>query len=158
VRLIHFPPYNCTVATTSQPGFLPAIAVDNIITPTSSQSTSKIATIVRNPCGLHQLKTAANVWEHIHSDALGGLRVVTDNAAAVLESRNYGIYGDLFGQTGTQQAGYGYTGEPTDSNGLVYGRARYMSPAIGQFLSLDPLETFNRYAYGTTRCETGRPC
>ncbi|MEP6987667.1 MAG: RHS repeat-associated core domain-containing protein, partial [Chloroflexota bacterium] len=97
--------------------------------------------------GLHQIKTAAGAWEHILPDALGSLRVVTDNAVAVLESRNYGVYGDVFGTTGTSQTQYGYTGEPTDGNGLVYDRARYLSPALGQFVSLDPKETFNRYAY-----------
>ncbi|MBL8156993.1 MAG: hypothetical protein JNM70_22660 [Anaerolineae bacterium] len=30
---------------------------------------------------------------------------------------------------------------------MVYDRARYFSPALGQFPSLDPLEVFNRYAY-----------
>ncbi len=97
--------------------------------------------------GLHQLKTSGGAWEHILTDALGSLRVVTNNSVAVLESRNYGVYGDLFGTTGTSQTSYGYAGEPTDGNGLVYDRARYMSPALGQFVSLDPMETFNRYAY-----------
>lgn len=97
--------------------------------------------------GLHQLKTSGGAWEHILPDTLGSLRVVTDNSVGVLESRNYAVYGDLFGTTGTSQTSYGYTGEPTDGNGLVYDRARYMSPALGQFISLDPMETFNRYAY-----------
>jgi RHS repeat-associated protein len=97
--------------------------------------------------GLHQLKTSAGVWEHILTDVLGSLRVVNNNSAAVLESRNYGVYGDLFGTTGSSQTIYGYTGEPTDGNGLVFDRARYMSPALGQFVSLDPMENFNRYVY-----------
>ncbi len=48
---------------------------------------------------------------------------------------------------GTPQTSYGYTGEPTDGNNLVHLRRRYLSPALGQFVSLDPLEVFNRYAY-----------
>ncbi|MEP6985611.1 MAG: RHS repeat-associated core domain-containing protein, partial [Chloroflexota bacterium] len=108
---------------------------------------ANVTRFVHSLRGLHQLKTAAGAWEHILPDALGSLRVVTDNAVAVLESRNYGVYGDLFGQTGISQTQYSYTGEPTDLNGLVYDRARYMSPALGQFVSLDPQETFNRYAY-----------
>ena len=35
---------------------------------------------------------------------------------------------------------YGFTGEPTDVNGLVYDRARYYVPSIGMFASLDPFE------------------
>lgn len=42
------------------------------------------------------------------------------NAAAALESRNYDPYGTPFGATGTSQTPYGFTGEQTDSNGLVY--------------------------------------
>ncbi|MEP7289352.1 MAG: RHS repeat-associated core domain-containing protein [Chloroflexota bacterium] len=34
----------------------------------------------------------------------------------------------------------GYTGAPTDSNGLVYLNARYLDPATGIFLSRDPFE------------------
>ena len=108
---------------------------------------ANVTRFVHSLHGLHQLKTSGGVWEHILTDALGSLRVATDNTVGVLESRNYGVYGDLFGTTGTNQTSYGYTGEPTDGNGLVYDRARYMSPALGQFVSLDPMETFNRYAY-----------
>jgi RHS repeat-associated protein len=56
-------------------------------------------------------------------------------------------YGESFGANGTPQTSYGYTGEPTDGNQLVHLRRRYLSPALGQFVSLDPLEVFNRYAY-----------
>ncbi|MBL8164660.1 MAG: RHS repeat-associated core domain-containing protein, partial [Anaerolineae bacterium] len=75
------------------------------------------------------------------------MRGVASNTAAVLESRNYEPFGMGFGATGTSQTPYGFTGEPTDSNGLVYLRARYYSPALGVFASLDPLETPNRYSY-----------
>jgi RHS repeat-associated protein len=108
---------------------------------------ANVTRFVHSLRGLHQLKTSGGSWDHILTDALGSLRVVTDNTVAVLESRNYGVYGDLFGTTGSSQTSYGYTGEPTDGNGLVYDRARYLSPALGQFVSLDPMETFNRYAY-----------
>jgi RHS repeat-associated protein len=42
---------------------------------------------------------------------------------------------------------FGFTGEPSDANGLVYLRARYYNPTIGQFPSLDPIEVPNRYRY-----------
>jgi len=52
------------------------------------------------------------------------------------------------------QTVFGFTGEETDSNGLVNLRARYYNPAIGQFFSLDPLEgnmgrplSLDRYVY-----------
>lgn len=60
----------------------------------------------------------------------------------------------MFASTGTRQTPFGYTGEPTDTNGLVYLRARYYNPALGVFPSLDPLEgdmaragSLNRYSW-----------
>jgi RHS repeat-associated protein len=49
---------------------------------------------------------------------------------------------------------YGFTGEPTDANDLVYLRNRYYNPELGTFMSMDPYEgdfndpmSLNRYAY-----------
>lgn len=49
---------------------------------------------------------------------------------------------------------FGFTGEPTDTNDLVYLRNRYYNPHLGTFLSMDPHEgdfndpmSLNRYAY-----------
>jgi len=42
---------------------------------------------------------------------------------------------------------FGFTGEETDSDGLIDLRARYYNPSIGQFMRLDPIETLNRYQY-----------
>jgi RHS repeat-associated protein len=49
---------------------------------------------------------------------------------------------------------YGYTGEPVDSNELVYLRNRYYNPNLGTFVSQDPYEgvinnpmSLNRYSY-----------
>ncbi|MBL8160969.1 MAG: hypothetical protein JNJ61_03220 [Anaerolineae bacterium] len=89
---------------------------------------------------IHAHKDAANNWEYPLQDGLGSVRGVASNAAAVLESRNYEPFGASFGATGTSQTPYGFTGEPTDSNGLVYLRARYYSPALGVFPSRDPFE------------------
>jgi RHS repeat-associated protein len=40
-----------------------------------------------------------------------------------------------------------FTGELLDANALLYLRARYYSPTLGVFPSLDPLENLNRYQY-----------
>jgi RHS repeat-associated protein len=52
------------------------------------------------------------------------------------------------------EAGWTYTGEQNDPNGLVYLRARYYDPAVGRFLSSDPWmgmvrypQSLNRYVY-----------
>jgi RHS repeat-associated protein len=44
------------------------------------------------------------------------------------------------GATSTSQTEYDFTGEPLDSNGLLYLRARYYNPAAGVFTAPDPFE------------------
>ena len=61
------------------------------------------------------------------------MRGVVNNSVTPLESRLYNPYG--------------FTGEPTDGNALLYLRARYYAPSLGTFTALDPLWTPNRYAY-----------
>ncbi|MBL8161402.1 MAG: hypothetical protein JNJ61_05400 [Anaerolineae bacterium] len=53
--------------------------------------------------------------------------------------------------TATSQTPYGFTGELTDSNGLVYLRARYYSPALGVFASQDPFEGIRSSHYLRSR-------
>jgi RHS repeat-associated protein len=69
-----------------------------------------------------------------------GRRGVVDNTVAVLESRNYDPFGNGFGNTGTSQTGYGFTGELVDGGGLLDLRARRYAAAFGVFASLDPFE------------------
>jgi RHS repeat-associated protein len=65
------------------------------------------------------------------------------------------------------QSAYGYTGEPTDAaNGLVYLRARHLSPRLGVFPSRDRFEgvtsrplSLNPYAWvegNVARCAPQR--
>ena len=42
---------------------------------------------------------------------------------------------------------WSYTGEQNDPSGLEYLRARYYDPAVGRFVSQDPLPLLQRYAY-----------
>jgi len=95
--------------------------------------------------GLHTFNrvnssSGARYWTWPLEDGLGSVRVNVDSAGGVLESRNYDPYGNSFNPTGTSQTDYGFTGEPTDSNGLLYLRTRYYSPTIGVFTTLDPFE------------------
>ena len=63
-------------------------------------------------------------------------------------------YGGVWGQQGTINMPFGFTGEMEDENELVYLRSRYYSHATGTFLSQDPVEgsintpmSLNQYAY-----------
>lgn len=61
---------------------------------------------------------------------------------------------DDFGNTDDIIKGYGYNGEALDETGLIYLRARYYNPKIGQFIQEDSyvgeqkdIESQNRYAF-----------
>jgi RHS repeat-associated protein len=86
-------------------------------------------------------------WQWAMSDGLGSVRGMLNSSQSQQDSRVYAPHGEATQLSGTSQSGYGYTGEPTDGNGLVYLRNRYYAPGLGVFASVDPLETANRYAY-----------
>jgi len=95
---------------------------------------------IHTPRGIHAHKDASSAWEWMVQDGLGSLRGVADHSAAVLWSGSPAPYGGYFDETGTRQTHYGFTGEPTDGNGLLYLRARYYNPAAGVFTARDPFE------------------
>ena len=90
--------------------------------------------------GIHAQKDASGNWEWMLQDGLGSVRSVVDSSLNPLESRLYDPYGVPFGTSGTSQTSYGFTGEMTDANNLLYLRARYYAPSLGVFTGLDPFE------------------
>jgi RHS repeat-associated protein len=102
---------------------------------------------VHGPRGVHAQRNNASQWYWHTPDGLGSVRSVLDHTAAVLWATGYTPNGQGYAAAGTDPTLYGFTGEPSDANGLVYLRARHYSPALGQFINRDPAETFNRYAY-----------
>ncbi|QPC82466.1 RHS repeat-associated core domain-containing protein [Phototrophicus methaneseepsis] len=63
-----------------------------------------------------------------------------DASADVLASQSYAPYGLPFDISGSFELSFGFTGEQTDANDLLYLRARYYAPEIGVFTALDPFE------------------
>lgn len=120
----------------------PGLAV--VLTAKTGANTTRY---VHGPRGIHAQEDNVGAWTWMAQDGLGSVRGVVTSAGAVLESRLYNPHGESYGGSGTNQTPYGFTGEPTDGNGLLYLRERYLRPALAQFVSLDPLEVFNRYAY-----------
>ncbi len=88
-----------------------------------------------------------------HTDALGTPVAVTDAAKAIVQTSEYEPYGQLVNRALTD--GPGFTGHVQDAaTGLTYMQQRYYDPAIGRFLSVDPVTAysnpvgaFNRYWY-----------
>ena len=95
----------------------------------------------------------AQTVEYIHTDALGSVVAVTDANRAVIERSEYEPYGSLVNRP--VQDGPGYAGHVSDATtGLSYMQQRYYDPALGRFLSTDPVaanansgSVFNRYWY-----------
>lgn len=95
----------------------------------------------------------AQYVQYLHTDALGSPVTVTDQSRGIVERNEYEPYGKVLGAP--VQDGPGYTGHVSDAaTGLSYMQQRYYDPAIGRFLSVDPVTTntvtswnFNRYNY-----------
>jgi len=109
---------------------------------------------------------AHDVVRYYHLDALGSVRVVTDEAGQVVERHDYEPFGEecttglcadnLGAGAGTPMK---FTGKERDApTGLDYFGARYYASGIGQFTTVDPVynwrenlvdpQRWNRYAYG----------
>jgi RHS repeat-associated protein len=106
------------------------------------------------PIGLLTQYNPDSSRRHMIADGLSNVRGVVDSNMLVLQTNQFAPYGESYGQTGTSQTVFGFTGEPSDGNGLVYLRARYYNPTSGVFTGPDPFEgdpawvgSLNRYSY-----------
>jgi RHS repeat-associated protein len=85
------------------------------------------------------------------SDALNSTIALTNSAGAIVEQYSYDPYGTTTASVSGFDNPYQYTGRENDGDGLYYYRARYYAPAMGRFISEDPLElasgSMNFYAY-----------
>jgi RHS repeat-associated protein len=81
-------------------------------------------------------------------DGLGSTTNLTDGSGNVTTTYGYDVFGATRSQSGTPDTVFRFTGEQRDiESGLYYLRARFYEPAIGRFLSQDPLPGGNLYAY-----------
>jgi len=81
--------------------------------------------------------------------ALGSTIALTNSSGNSTVQYSYSPYGSI-NITGTTTNSYTYTGREIDGLGINYYRARYYNPAIGRFLSEDPLGLgggINEYRY-----------
>ena len=81
------------------------------------------------------------------TDAQGSTVALTNEAGAVVSTYRYDAFGNQT-STGTVENPFTFQGREFDSaSGLYYFRARYYDPAAGRFVSEDPLEGANQYAF-----------
>jgi RHS repeat-associated protein len=75
------------------------------------------------------------------TDNIGTVRDIVNNSGAVQNSLKYESFGKIASQTNASvETRFGYTGRELDSeSGLSYYRARYYDPAVGRFISEDPI-------------------
>ena len=92
-----------------------------------------------------------------HFDYRGSTAAITDKDGEIIDTFSYDTYGRLENRTGTSAIIFLYNGRDgvvTDSNGLLYMRARYYSPVLKRFINADIIAgvitdpvTLNRYSY-----------
>jgi RHS repeat-associated protein len=74
-----------------------------------------------------------------HSDGLGSVRLLTDEAQTITDTYDFSAFGTSAGRTGSDENPYQFAGEPLEPySGLYYLRARWLDPRAGRFISRDP--------------------
>ena len=92
---------------------------------------------------------------YFNLDGNGDVRNLSDENGIITDTYSFDAFGINLIKEGDTANVYGYRSEQTDSiTGLVYLRARYMNPSIGNYISEDSFGGFasnpislNRYAY-----------
>ena len=84
-----------------------------------------------------------------HTDHVGSIRVITDQAGKVVYNADYLAFGSQFVKDGDFEELHGFTGKEYDPDiGLYYFNTRWMDPDTGRFLSEDPAgQGPNLYSY-----------
>jgi RHS repeat-associated protein len=81
------------------------------------------------------------VTRWVHHDGIGSVRALTDETAAVTDTRAYEAFGVENRRVGADPIAYGFAGEPFQGESrLAYHRARWIDPTVGRFAGVDPRE------------------
>ncbi len=89
-----------------------------------------------------------------HTDRLGSIRAITDATGATTSTYRTDEWGNPTSTIGSSSQPLHFTGEPQDTTGLTYLRARYYDSSLGQFMSRDTFggaqcqpQSQNQYTY-----------
>jgi RHS repeat-associated protein len=88
---------------------------------------------------------------YLLEDGLGSIRGLVNAQGSINETATYAPFGQPEG-TGLSGTDFGFTGEYTGDDDVVYLRARYMNPAMGGFVSLDPFEGMHQQRILSLSC------
>jgi RHS repeat-associated protein len=124
---------------------------DNLIEETNAAG----AVVARYSQGLNideplaMLRSSATSF--YHADGLGSITSLANAAGALAQTYTFDSFGKQTASTGSLTNPFQYTGRESDSEtGLYYYRARYYDPAVGRFVSEDPMNLsagLNFYLY-----------
>lgn len=113
--------------------------------------------VSHGPMGVQSKSDIGFTYNWMIQDGLGSVRGLIQNDLQIAQWTHFDPYGEVWDEGGPvdgDRTAFGFTGEMTDDNGLVFLRARYYNPSLGVFPSLDPLEgnakqpmSLNRYNY-----------
>jgi RHS repeat-associated protein len=99
------------------------------------------------------IRITATGNEYYHTDALGSVLALTNDAGAVTTTYVYEAFGKTT-ITGTSSNPFQFTGRENDNSGLYYYRARYYNSLAHRFIQEDPFigiprnsQTSNLYSY-----------
>ena len=91
----------------------------------------------------------------MHTDRLGSIQAITNGLGSEVWRKTYRPYGETITESTGHEESRGWIDQrQDDETGLTYLHARYYDPALGVFLSPDPLHpampgvAWNRYGYG----------
>jgi RHS repeat-associated protein len=95
------------------------------------------------------------------TDHLGSIREIVDNSGTIADAITYSAFGQITSETDASMRGrYAWTGREIEvETGLQYNRARFYDPAVGRWISKDPMGfdagDGNLYRYVSNRPKQG---
>ena len=109
--------------------------------PVQEASSVNGGAVVLNGLGLDRrfTRTEGANASTLLTDHLGSTLALTNASGAATTRYAYAPYGATTPSGAASDNPYQFTGRQNDGNGLYYYRARYYNPAIGRFISEDPI-------------------